>query len=367
LIRIAFIDKQRSWTGQTKRTLLVISAIDRTSFRPIAICQPGSILKRNLQDLQIPIFEIRMDGIQQVPAILRVKRILQANQIDIVDTHGYRDHVISICAARLARTKAVLRTKHNTVPLKSGVFSRFIYNTLTTRVIAISEHIRQALIASGMRPENISTIHSAIDAEKFSPREKSAAILREFGLTRQTEIVGMVARIHQSKGIDYLLNAIALVAESGADRKFLIIGKGREKLTDRLKALKIEGHVIAPGFREDIPDILSIVDVFVMPTLREGLGTAILEAMAMGKPIVATRVGGIPEAVQHGVNGLLVPPADAPALATAIQALLTAKEKRLAMGRQSRRIAEQSFSRTGMISAMETLFRQVLEAGTSNT
>jgi glycosyltransferase involved in cell wall biosynthesis len=305
-----------------------------------------------------------MDGIQQLPAILRVKRILQANQIDIVDTHGYRDHVISILAARLARTKAILRTKHNTVPLKSSVFSRFIYNTLTTRVIAVSEHIREVLIDSGMHPQNISTIHSAIDLEKFSPREKSVAILQQFGLTQQTEIVGMVARIHQSKGIDYLLDAIALAADAGRDRKFLIVGKGREKLTDRLKELDIEKHVIAPGFREDIPDVLSIVDVFVMPTLREGLGTAILEAMAMGKPIVATRVGGIPEAVQHGVNGLLVPPADAPALAAAIQELLTAKERRLAMGQQSRRIAEAGFSRTSMIAAMESIFRQVLQAGT---
>jgi glycosyltransferase involved in cell wall biosynthesis len=292
-----------------------------------------------------------------------VKRILQDNQIDIVDTHGYRDHVISICAARLARTKAILRTKHNTVPLKGGAFSRFIYNTLTTRVIAISEHIREVLIDSGMQPEKISTIHSSIDLEKFFPRQKSSAILRQFGLSQQTEIVGMVARIHQSKGIDYLLEAIALTTAAGRDRKFLIVGKGREKLTDRLKALNIEKHVIAPGFREDIPDLLSIVDVFVMPTLREGLGTAILEAMAMGKPIVATRVGGIPEAVQHGVNGILVAPADALALAAAINELLSKKERRLAMGQQSRKIAEAGFSRVRMITAVESIFRQVLNAG----
>ena len=360
LIRVAFIDKQRSWTGQTKRTLLILNALDRRSFEPIAICQPGSVLGEKLQNLNIPVFKVRMDGMRQFAAIIKVKRILQDHKIDIVDTHGYRDHIISILAARLARTKAILRTKHNTVPLKSGVFSRFIYNTLTTRVIAISEHIRQVLIGSGMRPENISTIHSSIDVEKFSPRAKSGKILQEFELTEHTEVVGMVARIHQSKGIDYLLSAIALAADAGVDRKFLIVGKGREKLAGRLKELHIEEHVIAPGYREDVPEILSIVDVFVLPSLREGLGTAILEAMAMGKPIISTRVGGIPEAVQHGINGLLVPPADGPALAAAIRELLAEKEKRLAMGQQSRRIAEERFNQTRMISKMESIFRQVL-------
>ena len=360
MIRVAFIDKQRSWTGQTKRTLLILNALDRRSFERIAICQPGSVLGKKLNSLNIPVFEVRMDGIRQFPAIIKVKRILQDHKIDIVDTHGYRDHIISILAARLAGTKAILRTKHNTVPLKSGVFSRFIYNTLTTKVIAISEHIRQVLIDSGMHPENISTIRSSIDVEKFSPCAKSGKILQEFDLTEHTQVVGMVARIHQSKGIDYLLRAITLTADAGVDRKFLIVGKGREKLAGRLKELNIEEHVIAPGYREDVPEILSVVDVFVLPSLREGLGTAILEAMAMGKPVISTRVGGIPEAVQHGINGLLVPPADAPALAAAIRELLAEKEKRLAMGQQSRKIAEERFSRASMISEMESIFRQVL-------
>ncbi len=360
MIRIAFIDKQRSWTGQAKRTLLTASSLDRKSFEPIAICQPGSVLARKLRELNIPVSEVRMDGISQFRAVLKVKRILTHNKIDIIDTHGYRDHIISVFAARLARKKVILRTKHNAVPLKSGLFSRFVYNTLTTRVIAISEHIRKVLIESGMRPENVTTIHSSVDVEKFSPREKSPSILQEFGLTRKTQVVGMVARIHQNKGYNYLLDAIPSIVKAGVDRKFLIIGKGSDKLIDRLKELNIEQNVIAPGFREDVPEILSVVDVFVLPSLREGLGTAILEAMAMGKPIISTRVGGIPEAVRHGINGLLVPPADTHALVEAIGELLALEEKRLAMGRQSRKIAEHRFSHTNMISQMQSFFHQVL-------
>ncbi len=359
MIRIALIDKQRSWTGQAKRTLLIAGTLDRNSFEPVAVCQPGSVLAEKLRELNIPVSEVRMDGIRQFRAILEVKRILTSHKIDIVDTHGYRDHIISIFAARLARTKAVLRTKHNAVPLKSGVFSRFVYNMLTTRVIAISEHIRQVLIDSGMRPENVTTIPSSVDVEKFSPREKSPAILREFGLTPQTQVLGMVARIHQNKGYTYLLDAMPSIIKTGVDRKLLMIGKGSDKLMDRLKALDIERHVIAPGFREDVTEVLSVVDVFVLPSLREGLGTAILEAMAMGKPIISTRVGGIPEAVQHGVNGLLVPPADTPALAEAVEELLADEEKRRSMGRRSREIAENRFSHTLMVSEMQSLFRQI--------
>ena len=361
MIRIAFIDKQRSWTGQTKRTLLIASHLDRRQFEPLAICQPGSILAKKLRELEMPVFEVPMNGRHQFRAVFKFKRIFQQHRVDLVDTHGYRDHIISVAAVRLAGSRVLLRTKHNSSPLKSGVFSRLVYNHLTDRVIAISEYIRQVLIESGMHPQNVVTIHSAVDVDRFCPRKKSPAILREFGLNAQTPVVGTVARIHRSKGFEHLLQAIAAVIKSGVNCKFIIVGKGREKLSEQLKTLDIEKYVITAGYREDVPELLSIVDLFVLPSLREGLGTAILEAMAMGKPIVATRVGGIPEAVKHGVNGRLVPPADASALAAAIKQMLTAPDRLPAMGRQSRMLAERHFNQTAMIAKIQSFFRRVLD------
>jgi glycosyltransferase involved in cell wall biosynthesis len=361
LIRIAFIDKQRSWTGQTKRTLLIAGGLDRRQFEPLAICQPGSVLARKLRKLNIPVFEVPMNGIHQFSAVLEFKRIFQDHRVNLVDTHGYRDHIISVGAVRLTATRVLLRTKHNSAPLKSGAFSRFVYNNLTDRVIAISEYIRQVLIKSGMHPQNVVTIHSAVDVDRFCPHEKTPAILAEFGLTAQTPVVGTVARIHQSKGFEHLLQAIAAIVKDGIDCKFLIVGKGREKLAGQLKTLDIADHVITAGYREDVAELLSIVDLFVLPSLKEGLGTAILEAMAMGKPIVSTRVGGIPEAVQHGVNGLLVPPANAPALAVAIRQLLAAPDQLLAMGRQSRILAERHFNQTAMIAKTQSFFHSMLD------
>ena len=173
--------------------------------------------------------------------------------------------------------------------------------------------------------------------------------------------VGTVARIHRSKGFEHLLQAIAAVIKNGVNCKFIIVGKGREKLSEQLKTLDIEKYVITAGYREDVPELLSIVDLFVLPSLREGLGTAILEAMAMGKPIVATRVGGIPEAVKHGVNGRLVPPADASALAAAIKQLLAAPDRLPAMGRQSRMLAERHFNQTAMIAKIQSFFCRMLD------
>jgi glycosyltransferase involved in cell wall biosynthesis len=361
--RIAFIDKQRSWTGQTKRTFLIASALDREKFEPIFIGQPGSILGQRMSELGIPVFEVDMGGLQFFPAILKVSRILRRERVALVDAHGYRDHVISVIAARFAGTKGVLRTKHNHVPLKGGVFSRFIYNTLTAKVVAISDHIRRVLIESGMPPEKVITIHSSVDLEQFSPRAKAPAILEAFGLRENTEVVGMVARIHRRKGFDYLLQAIPMLIDKGVDRKFLIVGKGHERFQGEIAELGIEAHVISPGHRRDVADILSVIDIFVLPSLEEGLGIAILEAMAMGKPIVSTRVGGIPEAVEDGINGILVPPADTRAIAAALRELLNDKEKAGRMGRESRRIAEERFSRRRMISDTLSLFRRVLDSG----
>jgi len=212
-----------------------------------------------------------------------------------------------------------------------------------------------------MHPQNVVTIHSAVDTERFCPREKSAAVLREFGLDSRTPVVGTVARIHRSKGFEHLLQAIAAVSRSNPQCRFLIIGKGREKLAAQLKALDIARHVITSGYREDVPQLLSIIDLFVLPSLREGLGTAILEAMAMGKPVVASRVGGIPEAVKHGLNGLLVPPADAPALAAAISRLLAAPDRCLEMGRRGRLRAERLFDQRVMIAKTEAFFNRMLD------
>ncbi len=362
MIRIAFIDKQRSWTGQTKRTLLIAGHLDRRRFEPLAICQPGSVLAAKLRDQDIPVFEVPMNGTHQFTAVFKFKRIFKEHRVDLVDTHGYRDHIISVAAVRLAGTRVLLRTKHNSSPLKSGVFSRFVYNNLTDRVIAISDYIRQVLIQSGMHPQNVVTIHSAVDTDRFRPRDKSPEILREFGLNARIPVVGTVARIHQSKGFEHLLQAIAAVVKNGVDCRFVIVGKGREKLAGRLKALDIEKYVITVGYREDVPELLSIFDFFVLPSLREGLGTAILEAMAMGKPVVATQVGGIPEAIKHGGNGLLVPPADASALAAAIKQLLAAPDRLPAMGRQSRMLAERHFNQNAMIAKTESFFRRMLDA-----
>jgi len=146
LIRIAFIDKQRSWTGQTKRTLLIASRLDRRRFEPLAICQPGSVLADRLSRQRIPVFEVPMNGVHQFSAMLKFRRIFQDHHVNLVDTHGYRDHIISAGAVRLAGRQVLLRTKHNSAPLKNGLFSRLVYNQFTDRVIAISDFILRVLI-----------------------------------------------------------------------------------------------------------------------------------------------------------------------------------------------------------------------------
>jgi glycosyltransferase involved in cell wall biosynthesis len=251
------------------------------------------------------------------------------------------------------------------VPLKSGALSRYLYGTLTSRIVAISEHIREVMIQSGLKPEQVTTIRTAINLSQFVPREKNQQLLRELNFPPECAIIGIVARLTERKGFKNLFEAVKLLIDEGRNLRCLVVGGGAstEKiaaLNNHAASLGISPYILLTGRRSDIPDILSLLDVFILPSLAEGLGRSMLEAMAAGRPIVATTVGGIPEAIEHDKSGILVPPDDSRALAQAIGLLLDNPEKAQELGRASRKRAELLFDQTKMIDGICALYDELL-------
>ncbi len=168
--------------------------------------------------------------------------------------------------------------------------------------------------------------------------------------------------MEEHKGIKYLIESASLLLQSRNDVSFLIVGEGalKEELRKLCVVLKIEKNVIFAGERSNIPEILSLTDIFVLPSLREGLPLTILEAMACGKPVIATNVGGVPEVVKDGVSGILVSPKDPEALHSAMNELLEDREKLKKMGYNGKRVCNESFDSKTMIGKIEDLYDSLM-------
>jgi glycosyltransferase involved in cell wall biosynthesis len=241
-------------------------------------------------------------------------------------------------------------------PVRKNWYEDCLYNQRVDGVIAISQKIAGLLVEGGVRSEKIRVIHSGIDPSPFqkTPPEEAKGDLA---------VVGTAAVLEERKGHRFLLEAAALLKRQGRRLAYRFAGEGseRERLRMLSQQLGLGEEVLFMGFLSDIPSFLSSIDIFVLPSLYEGLGVAVLEAMAAGKPVVATEVGGIPELLHDQVTGLLVPPKDSSALARAILQLVSRKDVMRHMGDKGRERVHRHFTMEQMAKRNEDYYYQLLQ------
>ena len=363
LTTILQIDKQ-GFTGQSLRTLSEARGISERGYRVILACQPESVLEKDAREFSLEVLPLNMKKF--FPALIGLLRCIRREKVDLISAHGYRDHILSVAAGIMTGIK-VVRTKHNHKALKAGPFSRFIYGRLTDRIIAVSNYTKDNMVKSGLPLEHVTSIHTAINLKDLSPQPKNDELLKSFNVPLDFPVIGSVARLSDRKGMHFLLDAVKILSDEGRHFICFIVGGGGsssqnkiEILQQRAQTLGISHCLVFTGWREDASQILSLFDIFILPSLDEALGRSLLEAMALGKPVVASRVGGIPEAVDDGKTGILVPPQDAPALAKALAFMLDNPEKTEEMGREGRKRAEELFNEEKMIEKICSLYEELL-------
>jgi len=337
------------------------------------------LLKADLQQLgqagvavfQVPPLVREINPVLDAWAIFALWRMLCRVRPEIVHTHTSKAGAVGRLAARLAGIPVVIHTPHG--HLFYGYYGRFLSSLvcfgerflarLTDRIVTLTnrgaeEHVRYKIAGQ----QKFVTIHGGNSLAPFrSMRVNATFKRRELGLPPEGPIVGTVGRLVPIKGHTWLLRAVPRVLAEFPQACVVLIGDGplRGELKELTAELGISPHVVFLGTRHDIPECLAALDLFVLPSLNEGMGRALVEAMAVGCPVVATCVGGIPDVVTDGATGLLVPPRDDRALADAILTLLRDRRLLAAYGEAAQRRVDERFDIETMVRSIERLYDEV--------
>lgn len=361
-MRILHTESSKGWGGQENRTINEMIGLRELGHEPAVLAQPGARILARATENGFPTFSVKMRGAIDVPALLQIRRIIGQFRADVVNTHSGKDTQLAGLAARSLGGKRplVVRTRHLALPITS----RFTYSTLPDHVVAVSRFVGDYLAAAGVPRDRITAVPTGVDFSRYHATPEGGSLRQELGLPPKTRLIGTIAILRRKKGHLELIQAIPAVLQRHPDVHFAFAGDGPIESVVKKAVIDagLEAQVHFLGLRRDIVNILQSLDLFVLPTHQEALGTAFIEAAAMGLPVVATRVDGVPEVVADGETGLLVPVLNTAALAQAICTLLDSPERCRAMGQRASLRIRQIYSREAMATGMAALYLRLLEA-----
>jgi glycosyltransferase involved in cell wall biosynthesis len=358
---IVHVDAETGFSGGEVQVFLLMEGLARRGWRNVLVAPPESAALARAQSLGLETRAVAMRNDLHGTAVIALRRAFLESGGELVHLHSGRATWLGGLAARLAKVPAIT-TRRMDRKVRGGVRTRMIYRTLTQRVAAISPAVEEALRRGRVPAERIRLISSSIDPAKLAPTRDRDALRVELGAPADALVVLTLGALVPRKGLDVLLDALAALAERDVRPHLWIGGDGeaRAKLEKRAKKLGLADRVRFLGSRSDVADLLAACDVFAMPSRREGLGVAALEALACGRPIVASNVGGLGHVVVDGRNGLLVPPGDVAALSGALGRLLTDAAFRERAGAEGPRRIREGFHVDQMVAGYEALYREVL-------
>lgn len=376
--------------GSAENTLLTALGIDKEEYK-VTLVKGPSYESRMSQKEQASVIsdlkEAQSRGVELVNIHTLLRRInpvydllsliffylyLIKEKPTIVHSHTSKAGLLGRLAAKLAGIPIVVHTPHGHVflgyfgPSKTRIFILLerLASHITDKIVALTNREKEDCILFKIADEDkFVVINSGVGLDRFKelPSNEKQYLKRELGIPDNSLIVGTVGRLVPVKGPEFLIEAAKYIHSKYHNAFFIFTGDGplKQNLEKKARELRIEKNILFLGWRDDVARIISIYDIFCLPSLNEGMGRVLVEAMALGKPIVASDIGGIPELVIHGKNGFLVPPKNPIPLAKYIQILLEDKEKREKMGQAGKEMAL-NFSKEIMVERISDLYKELM-------
>lgn len=350
---------------------LVVSAatgLPRDAFENAVCClAERGALATEVEQAGVPVWLVgEFPGLRHPVAFWRLWRIIARYKPQIVHTHLQSANLYGRLAARLAGVPVIVATEHNVYRAKARryiVVERALAR-VTDAIVAVSEQVRGFLSEQlDVAARTMRVIPNGVAMPVADP-DRVAALRARLDLPAGDIVLGTVASLTPKKGHSYLIEALALAAARSVPCTLVLAGDGpmRPAIEQLAERLGVSSRVRFLGEAERVADVLAITDVFVLPSLVEGMPLALLEAMRVGRAVVATRVGGVPELVRDGDNGVLVEPADAAALAEAVATLAADPARRDHLGDRARATVERDYTEERYVAALAGLYRELLAA-----
>jgi glycosyltransferase involved in cell wall biosynthesis len=322
---VLHLNTETGWRGGEAQTLHLAEGLERRGVGSVVVAPPGSPLARRAANQGLSVAAVPMRGEWDLRAARLVARLARRHGVGMLHYHTAHAAGIGTLATLGAGRCPAVAARRVSFRLRGRFLARLKYSWRVDRVIAVSEAIRRGLIAQGIPPGRVVTIHSGLDPSRFASgdRDRFRASLGGPAASwpRGSWIVGTAAHLAAHKGVDLFLEAAALATRHLPEARFVIAGRGGEEAALRRQAgrLGLQDRLLFAGFRDDMADLYAGIDLFVLPSASgEGSPAVLKEAMAAGVPVAATALDGVEEIVEDGRHGLLTPPGDAPALARAV-------------------------------------------------
>ncbi|MFQ5707897.1 MAG: glycosyltransferase family 4 protein [bacterium] len=383
-IRVLHIITNLPVGGAQDNTLITVERLNREKYDVSLICSSeGHWVRRALQMQDLNLIFVdeltrKIQTLYDMIALWRIYKIIKKGQFTIVHTHSSKPGFIGRIAAKLAGVPIIIHTIHGFPfhDFMSPAVKRFyIYierflSKLSDKLITVSTlNLEKAVRLKLAERENFVNVYSGIDFDKFDVSVDVEAKKRELGILNGEKIVGMVGRFSQQKAPLDFIRAIPEVLKQRNNVRFVLVGDGelKQDMYELAEKLDIDSKIMFMGFREDVPELLRVLDVFVLTSLWEGLGRSLTEAMYTGRPIVATDVEGVPELVKNGKTGILVQPQDVHSIAQGILELLSDRELSRQLGQAAKQKISDEFDAEHMVTDLEEVYRQVLDSKKNKT
>ncbi len=368
--------------GSAENTFLTLKGLDKSRYEVSLIAGPvedpsqdrrKQIEESGVSYIQVPQLRRNINLFYDFPALLKIRRLLKKEKPDIVHTHTSKAGLLGRLAARLAGIPSIIHTPHGHVffgyfdALKTRMFILLekLASRITDKIIALTPREKADYLRYKVAEEDkLVIIPSGIELYKCQPipQEERSKLKKKLGIPEHSAVVGTAGRLVPVKGPGFLIQAVGQVISEHPDTYLVFAGDGplRKNLEKDAVDMGLAKNIIFTGWRDDMARILSVFDIFCLPSLNEGMGRVLVEAMALGKPVVASDVGGIPDLIIPGKNGFLVPPRNPGELAQQILFLIKNREEREKLGRAGKKMAS-TYSDEIMVKKIAELYEKVLK------